>query len=148
MAAFGLTVGLVYASLVLSGSAAYRAARPLSRYVSATARPFKGLLRGAQSVTVDQDLTPLMLAARDQELDKVKQELLSMNKPWGDDDIGQLIEVAYEEVVDFAFECLKDVLDELCASGQDLINQATQWDEKEKNILDDFQQFFNALGSR
>ena len=83
-----------------------------------------------------------------QELDKVKQELLSMGKPWGDDDIGQLIEVAYEEVVDFAFECLKDVIDELCASGQDLINQATQWDEKEQNIVSDFEQFFNALGTR
>jgi hypothetical protein len=83
-----------------------------------------------------------------EQLDKVKQELLSMGKPWGDDDIGQLIEVAYEEVVDFAFECLKDVLDELCASGQDLINQATQWDEKEQSILSDFDQFFSQLGSR
>ena len=83
-----------------------------------------------------------------EQVDKVKQELLSMNKPWGDDDIGQLIEVAYEEVVDFAFECLKDVIDELCASGQDLINQATQWDEKEQNIVSDFEQFFNALGTR
>jgi hypothetical protein len=83
-----------------------------------------------------------------EQLDKLEQELLSMGQPWGDDDIGQLIGVAYEEVVSFAFDCLKDVLNELCESGQDLINQATQWEEKEQSIISDFDQFFSQIGSR
>src|SRR5262249_10875456 len=78
MEAPGLTAGLVSLSLALSSGAGYRAASTRSRYVSASTAAAKGLPTAGQSVTVDQDLTPLMLAARDQESGEVKQ-LLKQN---------------------------------------------------------------------
>lgn len=80
------------------------------------------------------------------ELNSLESELQSMGEPWGNDDIGSLIGVAYQEVVAWAFDCLKDVLHELCESGTDLINQATQWEDKEQQVSADFQSFLGELG--
>jgi len=81
------------------------------------------------------------------ELNNLESELLSMGEPWGNDDIGQLIGVAYQEVVSWAFDCLREVLNEMCESGTDLINQANAWDEKEQSIMSDFQSYLGQLGS-
>jgi hypothetical protein len=83
----------------------------------------------------------------DGELNKLKSELLSMGQPWGDDDIGQLIGVAYQEVVSWAFDCLKDVLDDLCRSGTDLTDQADHWVNQEQSIEGHLGSFLGAIGS-
>jgi hypothetical protein len=81
------------------------------------------------------------------ELNKLESELSAMGEPWGNDDIGQLVGAAYQEVVAWAFDCLRDVLHELCESGTDLVNQATQWEEQEQQVETGFQQFLGQLGS-
>ena len=81
------------------------------------------------------------------ELNKLESELSAMGEPWGNDDIGQLVGAAYQEVVAWAFDCLREVLHELCESGTDLINQATQWEDQEQQVEAGFQQFLGQLGS-
>jgi hypothetical protein len=81
----------------------------------------------------------------DGEIDKLEKELESYGDAWGDDDIGQLIGVAYQEVVHWAFDCLKDVVNELCKSGEDLISQASQWEQKEQELTKNFDQLLSAI---
>jgi hypothetical protein len=81
------------------------------------------------------------------ELNKLESELSAMGEPWGNDDIGSLVGAAYQEVVAWAFDCLRDVLNELCESGTDLINEATQWEQQEQQVEAGFQQFLGQLGS-
>jgi hypothetical protein len=81
------------------------------------------------------------------ELNKLESELSAMGEPWGNDDIGSLVGAAYQEVVAWAFDCLRDVLNELCESGTDLINEATQWEQQEQQVEQGFQQFLGQLGS-
>ena len=83
----------------------------------------------------------------DNALNQLEHDLLSLGTPWGDDQIGQLIGVAYKEVVDWGFQCLKGVLNEITKSGTDLINQAQQWEAKEQSILDEFMKSLGLLGS-
>jgi hypothetical protein len=80
-------------------------------------------------------------------LKNFENDLLSLGSPWGDDQIGQLIGTAYKEVVDFGFQCLKSVLDDVIKSGTDLINQASQWENLEQSILDGFTRQLGQLGS-
>ena len=80
------------------------------------------------------------------QLNALEQELLSYGAPWGNDDIGSLIGAAYEAVVSFAFECLREVLDEIRSSGIDLDGMAQQYEEAEQQITDRFTQLFDELG--
>lgn len=81
------------------------------------------------------------------QLNSLEQELLSYGAPWGNDDIGQLIGVAYEEVVSFAFECLREVLDEIRSSGIDLDGMAQRYEEVEQQIGDRFTELFDQIGN-
>ena len=74
----------------------------------------------------------------EQQLNALEQELLSFGAPWGNDDIGSLISAAYEAVVTFAFECLREVLDEIRSSGFDLDGMAQQYEAAEQEIADRF----------
>jgi hypothetical protein len=80
-------------------------------------------------------------------LKQLENDLLSLGTPWGDDQIGQLIGVAYKEVVDWGFQCLKGVLDDIVKSGTDLVQQAQQWETQEQSILDEFMKQLGLLGS-
>jgi len=84
----------------------------------------------------------------DGELTKVENDLLALGEPWGKDQIGQLIEVAYQAVVTVAFECLRGVLHDILQSGQDLVDQAGHWENQEQSISDGFTNVLGELGSR
>lgn len=84
----------------------------------------------------------------DQLLTRLEQEIMSMGQPWGNDEIGQLIGVAFEEVVSFAFECLRGVLDEILQSGTDLIAMADRYEAAEQSFIDNFRMLGDTLGSR
>lgn len=79
------------------------------------------------------------------ELDTLESQLQSLGDAWGDDDIGSLIGAAYQEVVSWAFDCLRDVMQEICKSGEDLISQASHWDEKEQSVSQAFDQLLSAI---
>jgi len=81
------------------------------------------------------------------QLNSLEQELLSYGAPWGNDDIGQLIAAAYEAVVTYAFECLREVLDEIRSSGIDLDGMAQRYEETERQISDKFTELFNQIGN-
>ena len=81
------------------------------------------------------------------ELNNLESELQSFGDCWGNDDIGSLIGAAYQEVVAWAFDCLREVLDEICQSGSDLISQAQQWTDQEQQVEAGFQQFLGQFGS-
>jgi hypothetical protein len=83
----------------------------------------------------------------DSALKQLENDLLSLGSPWGDDQIGQLIGVAYKEVVDWGFQCLKSVLDDMVKSGNDLITEAKQWETQEQTILQDFTKALGLLGN-
>ena len=82
------------------------------------------------------------------QLNALEAELLSFGEPWGHDDIGQLIAVAYQEVVSYAFDCLRGVLNEIRESVTDLGAMADRYDAAEQEITDRFTRFFDQLGSR
>jgi hypothetical protein len=82
------------------------------------------------------------------QLNALEAELLSFGEPWGNDDIGQLIAVAYQEVVSYAFDCLRGVLNEIQESVTDLGAMADRYDAAEQDITDRFTRFFDQLGSR
>jgi hypothetical protein len=81
------------------------------------------------------------------ELNSLESELQSFGDCWGNDDIGSLIGAAYQEVVSWAFDCLREVVDEIGQSGGDLINQAQQWSDYEQQVENGFKQFLGQLGS-
>jgi prefoldin subunit 5 len=68
-------------------------------------------------------------------LDQLESEIQSLDQPWGNDEIGQLIGVAFHEVVAYAFECLHDVLDEIRSSGVDLKSMAQRYESQEQQII-------------
>jgi methyl-accepting chemotaxis protein len=82
----------------------------------------------------------------EQQLNALEQELLSYGAPWGNDDIGSIIGAAYEAVVTFAFECLREVIDEIRTSGLDLDGMAQQYEAAEQEISDRFNSLFDQLG--
>jgi ABC-type transporter Mla subunit MlaD len=65
---------------------------------------------------------------------------------WGNDDIGQLIGVAFDEVVTFAFECLREVLAEILDSASDLAAMADRYDAAEQQFIQRFRQLGESLG--
>jgi hypothetical protein len=84
-----------------------------------------------------------------QMLDSLEQEVLTgIGEPWGNDNIGQLIGQAYKEVVHWAFDILRGLLNEILASGADLKRMAEMYERLEQDISDDFRRFMDNLGMR
>lgn len=82
------------------------------------------------------------------ELQSLQSELASLGEPWGQDDIGMLIGIAYQEVVSFALEVFFGALDEMRESGSDLGRIADMYDAVEKEIGDVFKRLGESLSGR
>ncbi len=108
-------------------------------------------MNGVQISTEALRLTGTALSQVGDELDSqlsaLEAELKSFGAPWGNDEIGQLIGVAYEEVVSFAFECLREVLAEIRESGTDLGAMADRYEAAEQDFMNNFKAFLQQLGS-
>ena len=82
-------------------------------------------------------------------LDSLEQEVLTgVGEPWGNDNIGQLIGQAYKEVVHWAFDILRGLLNELLQSGADLKRMAEIYERLENDLVDGFRRFIDSLGIR
>jgi hypothetical protein len=66
---------------------------------------------------------------------------------WGNDEIGQLIGVAFDEVVSFAFECLREVLAEILDSATDLGAMADRYEAAEQAFIQAFRSLGESLGA-
>jgi hypothetical protein len=80
-------------------------------------------------------------------LKDLESDLMSLGEPWGTDEIGQLISQAYKEVVAFAFDCLRDVLNDIRKSGVDLQGMAQRYEEAERQFTEQFNSYFEWLRS-
>lgn len=83
----------------------------------------------------------------DRQLTALENELRSFGEPWGNDNIGQLIGAAYQEVVSFAFDCLRNLLNEIRESGTDLGGMADTYEQMEQDLISRFQALTERLGS-
>jgi len=82
-------------------------------------------------------------------LDSLEHEVLTgIGEPWGHDNIGQLIGQAYKEVVHWAFDILRGLLNELLQSGADLKRMAETYERLENDLVDGFRRFIDSLGIR
>jgi hypothetical protein len=82
-------------------------------------------------------------------LDSLEQEVLTgVGEPWGNDNIGQLIGQAYKEVVHWAFDILRGLLNELLQSGADLRRMAEIYERLENDLVDGFRRFIDSLDIR
>ena len=82
-------------------------------------------------------------------LDSLEHEVLTgIGEPWGHDNIGQLIGQAYKEVVHWAFDILRGLLNELLQSGADLKRMAEMYERLENDLVDGFKRFIDSLGIR
>jgi len=80
-------------------------------------------------------------------LDNLEHEVLTgVGEPWGHDNIGKLIGQAYKEVVHWAFDILRGLLNEILKSGQDLIKMAQAYEKYEQELEDGFKKFLDSLG--
>jgi hypothetical protein len=82
-------------------------------------------------------------------LDSLEQEVLTgVGEPWGNDNIGKLIGQAYKEVVHWAFDILRGLLNEILQSGVDLKKMAERYEQLEQDLSSGFQKFLDSLGLR
>lgn len=71
-------------------------------------------------------------------LEEFRAELTSYNGPWGHDTIGQLIDAAFDEVVNFAFEVIEEAVDDIFDAGDDLSKMAASYISTEEAIRQEF----------
>lgn len=78
-------------------------------------------------------------------LNAFQSEIAGFGRPWGEDDIGQLIGAAHDEVSAFAFECYQGALDEIAAAGADLSGMAQLYTTAEEAIVQRMSSLKEAL---
>lgn len=73
-------------------------------------------------------------------------ELSSYGQPWGNDDLGSLIGMAYEVVMEAAMECITDNLGGLAEDGAGLLGMADNYDAVEQENVAGSQAFDGLVG--
>jgi hypothetical protein len=71
-------------------------------------------------------------------LEEFRTELTSYNGPWGNDTLGQMIDAAYDEVVNFAFEIIEEAVDDIFDAGDDLSKMAESYLATEEAVRKEF----------
>lgn len=94
--------------------------------------------------TVDPDRMEasghLLGASGDQlhaEISQLEAELASFGAAWGDDDLGSLIGLAYQEIRDVALDCLYDNVGELTDHAQGVRDMAAAFRDADGAIAAD-----------
>jgi hypothetical protein len=80
------------------------------------------------------------------ELESFESQMEGHGEPWGDDDIGSLIGIAYTEVAAYLFDCLGVAGDELGSAGSDLGAMGEGFQQVEQDVADIMRQFTEILG--
>ncbi|PKK15738.1 MULTISPECIES: WXG100 family type VII secretion target [Thermomonospora] len=71
----------------------------------------------------------------DAHLTALENELAGFGAPWGSDEIGMLIQDAYESIVDIAMNCFNSNIEELESVLAGLENMAAQYEAAERNSV-------------
>ncbi|SNS93271.1 hypothetical protein SAMN05421812_102411 [Asanoa hainanensis] len=81
-----------------------------------------------------------------QRLSAFQAELASFGQPWGNDDLGSLIGMAYETVLEVAMDCITENLGGLAEDGAGLVGMADSYDAVEQENVAGSQYFDGRLG--
>ncbi|MEV4539735.1 hypothetical protein AB0J82_38775 [Asanoa sp. NPDC049518] len=81
-----------------------------------------------------------------QRLAAFQSELAAYGQPWGNDDLGSLIGMAYETVLEVAMDCITGNLDGLAEDGAGLVDMADSYDAVEQENVAGSQAFDGRLG--
>ncbi len=81
-----------------------------------------------------------------QRLTAFQSELAAFGQPWGNDDLGSLIGMAYETVLDVAMDCIAGNLDGLAEDGAGLVGMADSYDAVEQENVAGSRAFDERLG--
>jgi uncharacterized protein YukE len=71
------------------------------------------------------------------EISRLEAELASFGAAWGDDDLGSLIGLAYQEIRDAALDCLYDNVTELTDQAQGVRDMAAAFRDTDAAIATD-----------
>jgi hypothetical protein len=71
----------------------------------------------------------------DTNLTALESELLEFGAPWGGDEIGALIQAAYEGIVEIAMDCFTSNIDELESALTGLEGMAAQYEQSEQKSV-------------
>jgi hypothetical protein len=80
------------------------------------------------------------------ELDQLSGKVQSYAGAWGNDQYGQLIGAAVEEVVAYMFDRLKELATDFCERATDLGGMADWYDQAEQQFIDAFKALSDQLG--
>ncbi|SCF08801.1 hypothetical protein GA0070607_5375 [Micromonospora coriariae] len=80
------------------------------------------------------------------ELDGFEAQMTGYGEPWGADDIGSLIGVAYTEVAAYVFDCLGLAAEEIGSAGGDLSSMADAYDRVDEDGAGTMRSLAGGLG--
>ncbi|MEV0156931.1 hypothetical protein AB0H57_24815 [Micromonospora sp. NPDC050686] len=80
------------------------------------------------------------------DLDGFEAQLRGYGEPWGGDDIGSLIGVAYTEVAAYLFDCVASAGEEIGSAGEDVSGMADAYERVDEDGADSMRSLAAGLG--
>ena len=80
------------------------------------------------------------------QLEAFESRMEGFGEPWGGDDIGMLIGIAYTEIAEYAFECFQLAADELTSAADDLTAMADGYEQVDDEAAAGFSDLSGQLG--
>ncbi|MET8308451.1 hypothetical protein [Micromonospora sp. NPDC005173] len=80
------------------------------------------------------------------ELDGFEAQMAGYGEPWGADDIGSLIGVAYTGVAAYVFDCIGIAAEEIGSAGGDLTSMADAYDRVDEDGAGTMRSLAGGLG--
>lgn len=75
-----------------------------------------------------------------------QQSLSGYGEPWGADDLGSLIGMAYQSISELAMECLQDNITELAGYGEGVTTMADTYEAVDQGVDDGIRRLADGLG--
>jgi hypothetical protein len=80
------------------------------------------------------------------ELESFEARMEGYGQPWGADDIGSLIGIAYTEVAAYVFDCIGVAAEELGSAGGDLTGMADAYELSDEEAAGGMRGLTDSLG--
>ncbi|MET8354310.1 MULTISPECIES: WXG100 family type VII secretion target [unclassified Micromonospora] len=80
------------------------------------------------------------------ELESFESQMQGFGEPWGADDIGSLIGVAYTAVAAWVLDCIGEAAEEIGSAGSDLTLMADNYEAAEQDTAGMIQALHGQLG--
>ena len=80
------------------------------------------------------------------ELEAFEARMQGFGEPWGADDIGSLIGIAYTEVANYIFDCVGMAADEFTSAGADITGMADAYERVDEDGAGTMRSLAGGLG--